>query len=100
MKDLTKVIDTLDSIQKVMSCMKEHLHDGIMVRTIDVDYTMGQYGVTVYCEVENKTKPLYESSATIHFSYGEDYINVKDGIIDVYNIMCDNIRVNMELDDE
>lgn len=96
MKDLTKVIDTLYGIKRVMCCMKEHLHDGVMARTIDTNYIIGEYGITVECEVENKINPFYVSQTAFFINYDSDYIEVKEMIINAYNTMCDIMRTNIE----
>lgn len=99
MKDLTKVIDTLDSINKIMGCMKEHAHDGITIKTLCTDYTVNECGITLIILVENKYYPEYENSCFLVFSFGTDYIEVKETIIAEYNQMCEEMRANIEEDE-
>lgn len=99
MKDLTKVIDTLDSIKKVMECMKEHTHDGITITTTNTDYFIDYGDVTLCVEVENKMHPECVNSTFIFFSFWLDYSEVKEIIMLNYNRMCEEMRAYMEEDE-
>lgn len=98
MKDLTKVIDTLDSINKVMGCMKEHTYNGITIKTISTEYILDESGTTLMIDVENKEHPDYENRTFIHFSLLLDYLEVKDIIMYHYDRMCVEMRINIEKD--